>query len=99
MRDGETTRARRKALARRIAIEVHLEGVHGVSITGDFNRWARSGVPLSTDGNGTWRTALDLAPGEYQYRLLVDGQWRDNPEASKRVPNPYGSENCILVVT
>ncbi|MBI3858582.1 MAG: hypothetical protein HY293_23090, partial [Planctomycetes bacterium] len=44
-------------------------------------------------------TALDLPPGEYEYRLIVDGVWRDHPGAAKRVPNPFGTENCVLVVT
>jgi hypothetical protein len=41
---------------------------------------------------------LNLAPGEYQYRLLVDGEWKDHSEAKRRVPNAFGSENCVLTV-
>jgi hypothetical protein len=41
---------------------------------------------------------LSLTPGEYQYRLLVDGAWKDHAEAGLRVANPYGSDNCILRV-
>jgi 1,4-alpha-glucan branching enzyme len=69
-----------------------------VIVTGDFTRWSRTGVPLRTTGDGIWETTLLLAPGEYQYRLLVDGLWQDHPNARKRVPNPFGSENCVLVV-
>jgi len=88
----------RKAATRWIPFEVKLSGAHDVVITGDFVQWAPQGVPLSYDGAETWRTALDLAPGEYQYRLIVDGAWADNPKAVKRVPNEYGSENCVLIV-
>jgi hypothetical protein len=35
---------------------------------------------------------------EYQYRLVVDGEWRDHAEAPRRVSNPYGTENCVLTV-
>ncbi len=88
----------RKAATRWIPFEVKLSGAHDVVITGDFVQWAPQGVPLSYDGAETWRTALDLAPGEYQYRLIVDGAWADDPKAVKRVPNEYGSENCVLIV-
>lgn len=99
MRETAMSKVGRKSTARRIPISIRLEGAIGVVITGDFNRWDENGVPLSYDGRGIWRTALDLMPGEYQYRLIVDGKWRDDPEAEKRVPNPFGSENCVLVVT
>jgi hypothetical protein len=28
----------------------------------------------------------------------VDGEWRDDPNCTERVPNPFGSENCVLHV-
>ncbi len=98
MKNVKTTKLLRKPATRWIPYEVQLPGARDVAITGDFVQWAPQGVPLSYDGAGTWRTALDLAPGEYQYRLLVDGRWTDDPRAAKRVANPYGSENCVLVV-
>jgi len=99
MKSTQSKKAARKPATRWIPIEVKLPGAHDVVITGDFVQWAPQGVPLSYDGGDTWRTALDLAPGEYQYRLLVDGAWSDHPQAMKRVLNPYGSENCVLIVT
>jgi len=29
----------------------------------------------------------------------VDGQWRDHPDAPRRVSNPFGGENCVLTVS
>ncbi len=93
------SKATRKVGVRQVPIEVRADGAKEVAITGDFNRWEREGLTLKSDGNGKWRTGLELRPGEYQYRLIVDGQWRDHPEAAKRVPNPFGTENCVLIVT
>jgi hypothetical protein len=45
-----------------------------------------------------WSKTLSLDPGSYQYRLLVDGQWQDDPQCLQRVPNTYGTENCVRVV-
>lgn len=73
-------------------------GAKEVIVTGDFCGWTKEGIRLSSSGNGQWETILQLAPGEYQYRLLVDGRWQDHPSAKKRVPNPFGSENCVLAV-
>ena len=41
---------------------------------------------------------LELEPGEHQYRLVIDGVWQDDPQAVKRVPNPYGGFNSVLRV-
>lgn len=78
---------------------VKLEGAHDVAVTGDFIGWSSDGIALHEIQGGEWAVNLDLPPGEYQYRLKVDGQWRDHPEAPRRVPNPFGSENCVLTVS
>ncbi len=69
-----------------------------VVATGDFTGWSAEGVRLKRRRDGAWSTTLQLTPGEYQYRLLVDGHWGNNPEAERRSGNPYGSENDVLVV-
>lgn len=84
--------------ARRVPIVVTAPEAKDVRVTGDFTRWEKQGIRLSHDGNGRWRTVLPLGPGEYQYRLLVDGKWQDHEAATERVANPFGSENCILKV-
>lgn len=98
MKSNSVSKAPQAAGARRVKIEVKADEANEVAITGDFNRWLQKGVRLSHDGDGIWRTLLELAPGEYQYRLLVDGEWRDHSGAAKHVPNPFGTENCVLVV-
>ena len=87
-----------KPASRRVGIVVKAPEAKEVRITGDFTKWARQGIRLLHDGDGRWRTVLPLPPGEYQYRLLVDGEWRDHGEATERVANPFGSENCVLKV-
>ena len=88
-----------KQTTRRVPIIVKETIAEEVRVTGDFSDWVKDGVRLSHDGNGEWRTVLPLEPGEYQYRLLVDGEWKDHTEATERVANPFGSENCVLRVT
>jgi len=98
MRTLEQSKEGREIVGRRVPLRVRMEGADEVAIAGDFNQWDMRGNRLSHDGAGTWRTVLDLPPGEHQYRLFVDGKWRDDPDAKRRVPNPFGSGNCILVV-
>lgn len=87
-----------KVASRRVPLVVKETIAEEVRVTGDFLAWEKEGIRLSHDGRGVWRTLLRLEPGEYQYRLLVDGEWKDHADATGRVANPFGSENCVLKV-
>ena len=79
-------------------VTLNAPGAKSVAVTGSFCDWAREGHPLEHDGHGTWKATLTLPPGRHEYRLLVDGQWQDDPTCAERVPNPFGTENCVLEV-
>jgi hypothetical protein len=36
-----------------------------------------------------------LPPGTHHYRFIVDGEWRDDPECTLRVANPYGTQDNV----
>jgi len=69
-----------------------------VQLAGDFTGWQQAPVNLKKSKGGHWKTTLSLAPGRYAYRLLVGGQWRDDPGCKVREPNAFGGENCVCVV-
>jgi len=69
-----------------------------VHVTGGFCDWQTDSYALKKGRDGTWRTTLPLSPGRHEYRFLVDGEWRDDPNCRERFPNPFGTENCVLRV-
>ena len=83
---------------KKIPLRIRAVGAKEVVLTGDFTQWAKDKVRLTPAAAGEWITMLELAPGEYQYRLIVDGEWRDHPEATRRVANSFGTQNCVLTV-
>jgi hypothetical protein len=52
-------------------------------------------VPIGVD---LWVKELVLPPGVYEYRLVVDGKWLPDPQASETAPNPFGGLNSVLKV-
>jgi len=84
--------------ARAVPFDVAAPVALYVEVTGDFTGWVHHGIRLGHHGNGGWRTILTLEPGEYQYRLRINGEWNDHAEATRRVPNLFGTENCVLEV-
>lgn len=69
-----------------------------VFLVGSFNGWNPRATPLVRDALGDWTTELALPRGEYRYRLVVDGEWRDDPCAAQTAMNPFGGYDAVIVV-
>jgi len=69
-----------------------------VLLAGDFTHWQKQPMPMLKGKNGIWSASVTLAPGKHKYRFIVDGEWRDDPECTVRVPNPFGSHDMIRQV-
>lgn len=69
-----------------------------VLLAGDFTRWQQAAIPMQKGPGGVWQTTVKLAPGIHHYRFVVDGVWRDDPECTVRVPNPFGGQDCARSV-
>lgn len=82
----------------RVRLSFAFSNSASVRVSGSFNSWDEAGLALAPAGNGAWAIELDLAPGRYEYRLIVDGQWIDVPGATETVENPFGSRNALLLV-
>ncbi|MEM6558576.1 MAG: M28 family peptidase [Myxococcota bacterium] len=53
-----------------------------VSLVADFNQWNMFGTPMARKGD-RWVTRLDLPPGKYVYKFIVDGMWTNDPSTPK----------------
>jgi hypothetical protein len=68
-----------------------------ISVTGDFNDWRQDAHPLVQNRHGVWQVALDLPIGNsYQFRYVIDGQWRTDSHADGFSDNGFGSQNSII---
>lgn len=82
-----------------VTLSLHRPGAQEVYLSGDFNQWSPASLRMIRRGEeGLWEKRLTLAPGRYQYRFIVDGEWISDPEASQSVPNEWGSLNSLLEV-
>jgi len=69
-----------------------------VSVAGTFNGWHPTTKAMHSSGNGHWWNETALAPGNYEYCFVVDGQWMPDPLARETAPNPFGGNNSVLKV-
>lgn len=73
-------------------------GAKQVALCGDFNGWVAHKTPLKRGADGNWETTLALAPGRYEYKFVVDGQWIPDPQARAQVWNAHGTLNSVVEV-
>ena len=70
-----------------------------VQIAGDFNNGQPATSPMERVGDsGVWQVKMKLPQGIYRYRLVVDGQWQQDPYNERTEMNPYGEYNSIVEV-
>ena len=87
-----------KILKKRIVFKYHASYAETVFVVGSFNGWNSAANPLKQDKEGTWSAVVDLYPGTYEYRFIVDDRWTDDPTCKMRRMNEYGGYNCVLIV-
>lgn len=69
-----------------------------VAVAGTFNSWNPQSTPLIKKG-ADWFVRLNLAPGIYQYKFVVDGQrWTVDPENSRNADDGGGNINSVIVI-
>ena len=69
-----------------------------VYLAGEFNKWSETATPMRKRPNGEWFVTLQLKPGRYQYKFLVDGKWQTDPDNPERVDDGYGGFNSVTPV-
>ena len=75
-------------------------GATSVSLVGDFNGWKAGVSPMEKGRNGVWELTLPLAPGEYGYKIAVNGStdWKQDPEQPLKKDDGFGGQNSMVRV-
>ena len=70
-----------------------------VFVAGTFNDWNPRQIRLADNPHGgTFRTTVALPPGRYEYKFIVNGQWRADANCSEWAFNEHGSLNSVITV-
>jgi hypothetical protein len=74
------------------------DSVQEVSIAGSFNNWTANKDVLEQNDDGEWFIDLDLEPGFYYYKFVVDGSWIPDPNNDKKINDGGTSFNSIIKI-
>ena len=79
-----------------------------VYLVGEFNSWLdnengkikeKPEWLMKKDDNGNWKLTIQLAPGTYQYKFVVDGEWKQDPTNQETRDDGFGGKNSVKIVT
>ena len=67
-------------------------------LVGSFNEWDTNEHAMKRLKDGRFMAMRVFDPGErHEYRYLVNGEsWINDAQADAYVPNPHGSDNCVV---
>ncbi len=74
------------------------KNVDTIFLVGDFNQWNEKSHPLRRTETRDFELELEIPPGKYRFKYLVDGVWWNDPDAEEYAPNPWGSEDSVILV-
>ena len=66
-------------------------------LSGTFNDWSTGGMRMTRVDSG-WIADLNLRPGSYEYKFILDGYWMEDPGNSNRIRNEHWTWNSVCVV-
>lgn len=86
--------------APRRAVTFILEDAPGkdVRVDGSFNGWKPEKQLVDKENTGFYSCRMLLEPGTYEYKFVVDGEWKLDESNPNFAPNSLGSLNSVLVV-
>ena len=69
-----------------------------VFLAGEMTNWDDGKRAMQRDAGGVWRVTLDLEPGEWLYKFVVDGQWVQDPATSDHDADGRGGQHSYRFV-
>lgn len=107
--EGSEASAGRSVTARKLTLPaasakgtttLHLKGYPNariVALAGSFNDWNQSQLLCAKEQDG-WACGIDLKPGKYTYKFIIDGDWILDPDNANTEDDERGFTNSVLVV-
>lgn len=70
-----------------------------VQVAGDFNNWKPENTQMTlNDALGVHEKHVELSKGVYSYKLVIDGQWINDPYNTAKIENGLGGYNNTITI-
>ncbi len=87
-----------QARAETHVFELDAPAAQVVHLAGEMTRWDQGKIPMRRGADGKWRASVDLAPGQWVYKFVVDGRWIADPANADRAADGQGGQHSFVFV-
>ncbi len=85
---------------KKIEFYIQHEGPYQITLSGDFNQWAKEMIFFSPGKDGRWKAEIPLLPaGRYRYKFLInEHHWMEDVSNPLREPDTFNGFNSVLEI-
>ena len=84
---------------KQVYFEIEAKSDSEVFLAGEFNNWdPKANKTELNPQKRTFSTSIELAPGAYGYKFIVNGVWRIDSDNTNWEMNGKGTLNSIITV-
>lgn len=87
-----------QAAGETVRFKLDAPAARSVYLAGEMSDWESGKRAMTRDASGRWSLELDLAPGQWLYKLIVDGHWIADPGHADRDADGRGGEHSFVFV-
>lgn len=69
-----------------------------VYLAGEMTSWEQGKRALAKGADGTWRLSVDLGPGLWLYKFIVDGRWIADPGPAEHDADGQGGQHSLIFI-
>ncbi len=93
---GKNMTKTNRPIRRRVTFLLEDEPGKVVAVAGSFNDWLPDKQLVDKNGDGIYTGTMMLEPGVYEYKIVINGEWKIDERNPNFVPNDIGSLNSVL---
>ena len=87
-----------QARAEPVSFSIAAPDAKQVFLAGEMTDWDAGKRAMQRDASGTWHATLDLEPGQWLYKFVVDGQWVRDPATTDHDADGQGGQHSFVFV-
>lgn len=80
------------------AFELDAPAARAVYLAGEMTGWNDGKVPMRKGTDGKWRVTVELTPGQWLYKFVVDGRWLADPGSPDHDADGAGGQHSFIFV-
>jgi chromosome partitioning protein len=85
-----------REILKEVVFAIQAPDAKDIHILGDFNQWKMGDESrLSKNEEGRWEKKMDVAPGRYRYKFVVDGKWVLDSQNPDKEQNIFGTFDSV----